>query len=238
MGTPERLVAALARRFREAADEERAAGMKAYMRDQFAFLGVPKDTRTELEREAIAEVLGGPRGRLTEAELATTARLLFAKDEREFAYTALTLLRRHVPRVGTPAFLAVLRELVLEKSWWDTVDDLAQNTVGPLVARYPVLTAVMDEWARSDQMWIARTAILHQNKYKQATDAKRLFAYCKARAQEKDFFYRKAIGWALRNYAATAPEAVARFCDANESILSGLSLREARRGVERAQTER
>lgn len=238
MGTPERLVAALTKRFREAADEERAAGMKAYMRDQFAFFGIPKDQRVELEREAIAEVLGGPRGTLTEAELATTVRLLFAKPEREFAYAALALLRRHVPRVATPAFLAVLRELVLEKSWWDTVDDLAQNTVGPLVARYPVLATVMDEWARSDQLWIARTAILHQNKYQAKTDAKRLFAYCKARAQEKDFFYRKAIGWALRNYAATAPEAVARFCDENERILSGLSLREARRGVERAQTER
>jgi len=238
VGTPERLVAALTKRFRQAADEERAAGMKAYMRDQFAFFGIPKDQRVELEREAIAEVLGGPRGTLTEAELATTVRLLFAKPEREFAYAALALLRRHVPRVATPAFLAVLRELVLEKSWWDTVDDLAQNTVGPLVARYPVLATVMDEWARSDQLWIARTAILHQNKYQAKTDAKRLFAYCKARAQEKDFFYRKAIGWALRNYAATAPEAVARFCDENERILSGLSLREARRGVERAQTER
>jgi 3-methyladenine DNA glycosylase AlkD len=84
-----------------------------------------------------------------------------------------------------------------------------------------------------DDLWIARTALLHQLAYKHATDEQRLFRYCRQRAEDREFFIRKAIGWALRQYAAIAPEAVAEFVAATPS-LSGLSVREAMRGVHRA----
>lgn len=237
---PARLEAALVRRFAAAADPTRAAAMKAYMREQFPFLGIPKDVRVTLEREAFVEALDGPRAakgaraQLTEDELVAVTRRLFAHPEREYAYAALALLRRHVPRVGTPRLLDEVEGLLRTRPWWDTVDELAQHAVGTLVAKHPALVATMDVWARSPDLWIARAAILHQNRYRARTDARRLFAHCLLRAKEKDFFFRKAIGWALRAYAATDPDAVARFCDAHADVLSGLSLREARRGVERA----
>ena len=74
---------------------------------------------------------------------------------------------------------------------------------------------------------MARSAILHQLSYKDYNDPERLFAYCLARAGEPDFFYRKAIGWALRQYARTDPDAVAAFCTQYRSALSPLSYREA-----------
>ena len=43
----------------------------------------------------------------------------------------------------------------------------------------------------------------------------------------REFFLRKAIGWALRQYARTDPSAVRAYVDAHRDVLSGLSIREA-----------
>lgn len=200
--------------------------MRAYMRDQFAFLGLKRAERDALDREVLA---GIPKP--TERDLVAVARACWKRPEREYQYFAQNYLRKHAKLLTG---LDVLEELITHKSWWDTVDELAANVVGPIVAGHPELKKTMDAWSKSENLWLARTAILHQLKYKERTDAARLFKYCRARATEKDFFVRKAIGWALRVYAATDPDAVAKFVEANEERLSGLSKREALRGVERA----
>ena len=87
----------------------------------------------------------------------------------------------------------------------------------------------MDRLIDSDNDWLARVAIIHQLRFKGDTDRERLFAYCARRAGDSEFFIRKAIGWALREYAKTAPEAVRAFVDEHEAVLSSLSKREARK---------
>jgi 3-methyladenine DNA glycosylase AlkD len=210
-------------RLRAEADPARAVAMRAYMRDQFPFLGISSPRLTALVREM---ALPKP----TEDDLRELALFLWAQPEREFQYVACGQLRRHVKVCG-PDFLAVARELIVTKSWWDTVDTLASHTVGPLVRRHPSLVATMDAWIGDQNIWLARTAILHQLGYKDFTDAGRLFRYCAARAEHPDFFIRKAIGWALREYTKTDPAAVRKFVRAHESVLSGLSKREALRKV-------
>jgi 3-methyladenine DNA glycosylase AlkD len=124
-------------------------------------------------------------------------------------------------------FLPVAREFIITRSWWDTVDALATGVVGPLVLRNPELASVMDEWLASANIWLARTAILHQLRYREHTDSERLFSYCLARSADTEFFIRKAIGWALREYSKTDASAVRQFVAENEHNLSGLSKREA-----------
>ncbi len=206
-----------------AADPARAVAMRAYMRDQFPFLGIPSPRLTALVREA---ALPKP----AEAELREQALLLWAEPEREFQYVACGQLRRHV-KVCEPGFIDVVRELIVTKSWWDTVDTLASHTVGPLVRKHSELLATMDVWIGEDNMWLARTAILYQLGYRSGTDAARLFRYCAAQAGHPDFFIRKAIGWALREYAKTDPAAVRKFVETHETVLSGLSKREALRNI-------
>jgi 3-methyladenine DNA glycosylase AlkD len=91
----------------------------------------------------------------------------------------------------------------------------------------------MDAWIRHDDIWLARTAIIHQLHCKSATDADRLFDYCLRRAHDSDFFIRKAIGWALREYSKTDASAVRRFVREHDVELSGLSKREALKWIER-----
>ncbi len=221
-------VAQLATAFAAAADPERAAAMAAYMRGQFAFFGIPTTERVALTR-AIAADLGRP----DSADLEAIARQAWARDEREFQYAAQWLLRRHVKQLSAD-FVPVVRELLITRSWWDTVDDLAQNVVGPIVlTQRAQLEPVMDHWIDDENIWLARTAILHQNRYKAATDPDRLFGYCARRAADREFFIRKAIGWALREYSKTDADAVRAFVHDHDRELSGLSRREALRWLDR-----
>lgn len=215
------LLARLDERLRPAADPERAAGMAAYMKNQFEFLGLPAPMVQKLAREAQS---GLPRP--TEEQLRTIALELWSRPEREYQYVACSYLNRHVEVPGAD-FLSTVRELVTTKSWWDTVDPLATRLTGGLVKRHRSLVPVMDEWASDDNKWLIRVAILHQLHYGADTDEERLFAYCAAQAGHRDFFVRKAIGWALRQYARTAPHEVRSFVESHRSLLSGLSVREA-----------
>lgn len=154
--------------FEQHRDPASARSMRAYMRDQFAYYGIGAPAQKEIARRA-TEGLPSP----TEAQLTHIARACWKGTEREWQYFACGYLRRHV-RVASPAFIDVAHDLVVTKPWWDTVDALASRTIGPLVRSHG-LFAVMDDWITSDDIWLARTAILHQLHYEADTDAQRLF---------------------------------------------------------------
>ncbi len=128
-------------------------------------------------------------------------------------------------------FLPVTRHLVTTVPWWDTVDLLAAHVVGALVAADPALGAAMDAWAGDDDLWLVRAALLHQLRHKERTDAGRLFAHCLRQASHEDFFVRKAIGWALREYARTDAAAVRDFLAREGHRFAPLSVREALRNI-------
>jgi len=227
----DRLVAGVRTALAAAADPDRAAAMAAYMRDQFPFFGVPTPERRRLLRAAREQI--GPLG---PDDVLTAARELWRGDERELQYAGMDLLRAHARTLPTEALPAVAW-CATTTAWWDTVDDLAQNTVGPIVrADRARLRPVLDAWAAGPDLWLARTAILHQNRYREATDDAQLYAYCLLRAGDSDFFLRKAIGWALREWSRTDPDGVERFVRDHHDDLSGLSRREAMKRIERARS--
>jgi 3-methyladenine DNA glycosylase AlkD len=206
---------------RARADAVAAVAMRRYMRDQFPFLGIPTPGRRRAQREALAGV------RLAdEAALLGAATALWTLPEREFQYAAVDLLASGVRRLS-PGALPAIERLITTKSWWDTVDGLAGSVAGRIVLAHPGAETVMDHWIDDEDMWLRRSALLHQLKWKERTDEQRLFRYCLARAAEKEFFIRKAIGWALRQYSWTNGEAVRQFVQEHEAELSGLSRREA-----------
>ncbi len=205
-----------------AADPEKARQMAAYMKNRYPFLGVASPPRHTLVRAVVQRA-----GRPTERELTTALHALWALDEREYQYVACDLLARH-QRVCEAAFLVGEAEpLIQTKSWWDTVDALRSAVVGPLVGRHDELVAVLWRWIDSDDIWLVRSAIIHQLGYGDRTDETRLFAMCARRADHPDFFVRKAIGWALREHARRAPDAVRAFVAQHRDRLSPLSVREA-----------
>lgn len=195
-----------------------AAAMRAYMRDQFDFLGIQSTERRELSRPFLTAA----------QDPIQTALACWELPEREFQYFACDLLTRHAKTL-TVESLPALRTLVTTKPWWDTVDALAANVVGPVVRADQT---PMDAWAADDDLWVVRTALLHQLRYREATDPARLFSYISRHRHHEDFFIRKAIGWALREHAKTDPDAVRAFVAATPD-LSGLSKREALKNIGR-----
>lgn len=202
------------------ADPAKAPAMRAYMKDRYPFLGV----QTPQRRAAVAAILRDAK-LLPVAALLDAARLLWALPEREYQYAALDLLDKYRKKLE-PRDVDELLALVRNKSWWDTVDALAV-IIGSVVRRHRSEQAVTDACLVHPDLWTRRVAMLHQLGWRGDTDEARLFAYARTLAPETDFFIRKAIGWALRDYARHAPDAVRAFLAAEGDRLSPLTRREA-----------
>lgn len=209
-----------------AANPEKAGGMQAYMKTEMPFYGVQKAGRTPILRHLAKEYPPEDRDEYEELVLA-----LWDLPHREEKYLAQGLATKHKQFI-VPDSLPLYRRMIVEGAWWDFVDEVATHMIRPLVINYSNETwPIVDPWIDDEDMWLRRTAIICQVGAKENTDADRLFRFCEQRMHEKEFFIRKAIGWALREYAKTAPDAVARFAEANRDSLSGLSFREATKHI-------
>lgn len=204
------------------ADPVRATQMRAYMRDQFPFLGIQSGPR----RQAIATLR---LGRLDEATLFALVDGLWGLPEREYRYAGVDLLVGHARRLG-PEAVPRLLDWARRDAWWDTVDGIA-GAIGDILrsARRddPHVQAIMDDILHDDFMWWRRVAMIHQLGWRLETDEARLFGYAQSLAPETDFFIRKGIGWALRDYARWNPAAVRAFLIGMGDGLSRLSRVEA-----------
>jgi 3-methyladenine DNA glycosylase AlkD len=206
------------------ADPAKAGPMQAYMKTDMPFYGVQKAGREPIVRDLIA---GFPP--VDRDEYETMILALWRLPHREEKYLALGVARGHRGFV-VPGSLPLYRRLIVEGAWWDLVDEVATHLIRDLLLTHPDETwPVIDTWVDDHDLWLRRSALICQVGAKGRTDATRLFDYCSRRAHEKEFFIRKAIGWALRDYSRTDPVAVGEFVSANEDRLSGLSKREARR---------
>lgn len=204
-------------------DAERAAAQTAYLKGHFPFLGIPKPIQNKVCKEFFKQN--------SVESLEKTIRELWNCPEREFHYSALDLALFHKKK-WDKKFLALFEELVRTHSWWDTVDVIAVHLIGRVIEKDPDLLTVTDLWVGDEYMWIRRSALLVQLRWKEKTDEDRLFSYCLKLSGEKEFFIRKAIGWVLRQYAKTKPAAVKEFIEKYRSSLSPLSYREASRGID------
>lgn len=207
----------------EVANPDKVAGMEAYLKGRFSCLGVSSPDRNDVAKPLLKAVRTA-----SEDELLTFVQACWDEPEREFHYIGADALRRGAKKLSANSFDDV-RTFIETNSWWDTVDNLASNTVGPMLTNHPELLTHMDDWIDDPNMWIARTAIIYQLKYKDAADGERIFEYALRRASDTEFFIRKAIGWALRQHSRVDPDGVRTFVEANAEVLSGLTKREALR---------
>lgn len=194
--------------------------MKQYMRNQFEFLGIKTPAMTRLHKQFIA-THGWP----PVAELAPIVETLWQWPEREYQYLARRFIEHFLPQLTTD-FLATIETLILNKSWWDTIDSIAIHPVGNLFARYPADSKpYLEKWRAHKNIWLRRTTILFQISYKTKTDEALLFSIAEDNLGSREFFINKAIGWALREYSKMASAAVTTFVE--QTQLAALSKREA-----------
>jgi 3-methyladenine DNA glycosylase AlkD len=205
---------------------EKAAAMAAYMKNHFPFFGLQKKERSALQKDFLVRC-----SNLPQEEVHLLVRELWQLPEREFHYTALEMLYK-TRKKWTGTSLELFEFLVLHNSWWDSVDFIASRMIGGYCQKdhqnhHQRLLA----YARNEQHWLKRTAIIHQLFYREKTDTRLFEQIFYLTNGEKDFFIQKAIGWALRQYSYTNAEFVKKFVA--EKALKGLAQREALKGIVR-----
>jgi 3-methyladenine DNA glycosylase AlkD len=221
--TPKQFANAVEHALIPLADETKAEGMKAYLLNQFEFLGLATPVR-----RAAVKAIGKVKWHSTD-DLLAVAELLWQKPDREYRYTAVDLLRQHSDQLSVND-LPTLQALLLQDAWWETVDGLSAviaDVMHAAVQQKPNAAATMDVWLKHPSHWVRRSAMLHQLGWRLDTDTTRVFGYAAQLADEKEFFIRKAVGWALRDYARWNPQAVTDFLVEHRNTLSGLTVREA-----------
>jgi 3-methyladenine DNA glycosylase AlkD len=218
------LVKAVRAGLAELADPAKASDMQRYMRSDIAFRGVSKPARTRLGARLFAD---HPLSDMDEW-VATVLELWRGAEYREERYLALELtVYRLYTRWQEPSLLPLYEELIVTGAWWDFVDEVANRRIGPLVRGHPgELVPIMCEWSRDADRWKRRASIICQLGSKGGTDVELLTHCIEVNLDDPDFFLRKGIGWALREFAKTEPGWVRAFIDAHPD-LSPLSRREA-----------
>ncbi len=202
----------------DAADPAMASGMAAYMKNQFAFLGLQKPQRAALSRDFLA---AKKKDKTVDWDFVFKC---FELPEREFQYLGMTYLMDVKSRLAADD-IHRMETLIVTKSWWDTVDMLAV-IAGDIILRHQELKEqVVIGWMTGDHLWLQRVSILFQLKYKQQTDTEFLSRAILQNCNTKEFFLNKAIGWALREYSKTDAQWVREFLAAH--TLSALSVKEA-----------
>jgi 3-methyladenine DNA glycosylase AlkD len=200
-------------------NELQAKPMGKYMRNLFPFLGIKTPERTKLLKPFYQQT-----GILKEPFQTQFVRQLWDMNEREYQYAAIDYISKSLKKVDK-SHLPLFEELITSKSWWDTVDMLAQKPVGTIAKIHPeVIPETIEGWAYSEHLWLRRSAILFQLKYKEKTDEALLYRYIEQNADSGEFFIQKAIGWALREYSKTNPQSVKTFIETHS--LPSLSIRE------------
>jgi 3-methyladenine DNA glycosylase AlkD len=201
-------------------DSENSLQMSKYMKNKFVFFGIKSPLRKDLLKEFL-KLYGLP----PVTAMPEIVRFLWQQPQREYQYVAIDLLEKFAKK-QEQGWLLLFEELVITKSWWDTVDLLAAHCVAAYFNKYPdQKLAIIEKWLLSENMWLQRTCLLFQLNYKKQTDEALLFGCILRLAESKEFFIQKAIGWALRQYARTNPQAVLSFTESAK--LKPLSLREA-----------
>jgi 3-methyladenine DNA glycosylase AlkD len=216
----------IAQKFKQQSNAVNAKGMKAYLLNQFEFFGLKTPERRALCKAHYKQY---PVKDLKELE--TIVKECFSLAQREFHYFGIELFAHH-KKLWQPSSIKMMEYCLQQKSWWDSVDGMASDWLGPYFKLFPEQTiSVTSKWNHSKNMWLQRSSVMFQKAYKKNTDTALLSKYILNCSGSKEFFIRKAIGWALREYSKTDPEWVIQFV--KQHTLSPLSSREALKRINR-----
>jgi 3-methyladenine DNA glycosylase AlkD len=210
----------LEREFKKYADPENAVPMRKYMLNKFDFFGINSPLRKEIFNRYKQQY-----GLIPENKGKEIVTWCWEAPQREYQYFAMDFLVRKKNKADEQS-IGLYEFMITHKSWWDTVDMIAAHLVGTYFKKFPEkIPEITSRWMDSGNMWLQRTCLLFQLKYKEVTDTKLLSSFIGSLISSDEFFIRKAIGWALREYSKTNPDYVIRYAEENK--LSGLSEREA-----------
>jgi len=218
----------LEKEFLKYADRVKARAKQQYMKSTMPFFGISLPDIKKVSKPIFKTF--APENN---QEYRDTLLYLFENaKQREFWYAGVTYALRFKTFI-TQENIDLYVKIIRITQWWDIVDMFASNLVGTSLLDTKSMHMYANKWIGDDDMWVRRTALIFQLKYKSKTDFDLLTRLILLVAHEKEFFIRKATGWALREYSKTNPTAVKDFIEFNKEVLSGLSIREGLKVINR-----
>ena len=211
--------------FEKNANPEIAIGQKAYMKNNFDFYGIKTPDRRKIQKPFLVKKYLPPK-----KDLEKIVKTLWKKPEREYQYFSQELTEKYSKQFDK-SDIELFEFMIINKSWWDTIDFIAPKLVGEYFKLYPEQrNNHIEKWIVSGNIWLQRTAILFQLNYKVDLDKNFLAYIIHSLLGSKEFFINKAIGWILRQYSRTNPSWVIDFV--NKTDLNALSKKEALRIIQ------
>ncbi|WP_339903456.1 DNA alkylation repair protein [uncultured Cyclobacterium sp.] len=215
-------IAVLEQEFSRNANSKLALQQRAYLRNQFQFFGISTRQRRAVQRPFLIKAMLPPK-----SELHELIKVLWVRDVREFHYFGQELALKYL-KVTEKEDIDLYEHMVAHQSWWDTVDLIANKLMGNYFLLFPEERKEhIDKWLKSNNIWLQRSALLFQLKYKEKMDLDLLKQCIHHLLGSNEFFINKAIGWVLREYSRINPIWVQEFV--KDTTLSSLSKREALR---------
>ena len=200
-------------------NEEQARQMSKYMLNKFEYIGIKTPERRKIFKNFFKEYKNEEK---IDWEFVNKC---WENKYREFQYIAADYLKNMKDKL-TRDDIPKLKQLILKKSWWDTIDNL-DMTIGALALKDSNVNKILLEWSIDENIWLRRIAIDHQLLRKEKTNTELLEKILKNNLGQAEFFINKSIGWALRDYSKTNPEWVKNFIEKNKEKMAKLSIREA-----------
>lgn len=219
------LLRAIRADLRDHADTAKAPLMQAYMKSQMPCLGI----QTPVHRRLCQGVFRSHPLDSFDTWRDTVLTLWRDARFREERYAAIALAGfRSYEHHRTLRALPLYKEMLTTGAWWDCVDSIATQQIGQILRKSPArMSAILRKWAVDDDIWLRRSAILAQLNFKSETDLTLLYDCIRPSLERPEFFLRKAIGWALRQYARTNPNEVLQYVRDHQDQMSPLTRREA-----------
>ena len=214
------IVSSLKNSFEKNANPLSASKMSTYMKNKFCYYGIKAPLRNELIKEWLLETKN------SNVNFWGLIHHLWNLDQREYQYVAIELLKKKKADFFSFSDIHEIEGLITSKSWWDTVDLIAADTLGKYLIKFPdQKIKIISDFSERNNLWLNRSTLIFQLKYKDKLDFELLKSLVIHHYPNKDFFIQKAIGWSLRQYAKTAPNEVLNFVI--QTNLDGLAKREA-----------
>jgi 3-methyladenine DNA glycosylase AlkD len=212
----------------QSGNEADAVFMKRYMKGQYEYFGIRSPQRREIMKSFLA-ANGMPL--LERLQEITYDCLNF--PQREYQYFIMEVLGI-MAKKADKSRIELYEFMIVQKSWWDTVDYIAARLAGTHFHLFPeLIPETTGRWMVSGNLWLQRACLLFQLKYKSKTNLELLTGFIRQLKGSKEFFINKAIGWILREYSKTDPAWVKGYVEENLADLAPLSKREAMKWIER-----
>jgi len=203
-----------------------AKSQKSYMRNQFDFYGLTASQRREIQKPILEKYFAS-----LKPNIEKLTKTLWKKEQRDYQYLAQELALQNAQQFKI-SDIHLFEFMIKNKSWWDTIDFISPKILGFYFKLYPeTIEKQIDKWILSNNIWLQRSCLLFQLKYKENLNTKLLTHIIHSLLNSKEFFINKAIGWILREYSKTNKKWVSNFIEKTE--LNNLSTKEALKFIDK-----